>query len=276
MNCKSCRVEMEESEKVHALSDSASLHLVSCLNCRAFREEQMALKQMIDSLEVVSAPADFDFRLRARLATMRSDGHGQFSWGRFAPGAWSVAIAAALVVIFAIVLMIRRSGHTPSVSSGRQEVVTTNPDNAGRSSIPPGKNETTVGTPRSLVRTADSGSRAATVANVPRRAPRNNANGKNEVGRNPNPDEEIRSVEFASTPPANSVLPPGIPDPLNSPGSIVAFHVAASTRPTSITLDDGRAGPQTISIRPVTFGGQEMFEQEGTVKLHAPTLQGIW
>ena len=99
MNCKTCRDEIEELEGAEPLSPSASAHLDSCPNCLAFRKERLALRQMIGSLEVVDAPADFDFRLRARLATLKGREPGPIAWSRFAPGGWALALAASFVIL---------------------------------------------------------------------------------------------------------------------------------------------------------------------------------
>lgn len=276
MNCKACRVEIEESETPESLSHGASVHLESCLNCRSFREEHLALKKMIDSLEVVAAPADFDFRLRARLAAVRSDGRGHFTWSRFAPGAWSLAVAAAFVVIIAVGLIIKQAWIAPSAPVRREEVVIKNPDNVGVPSAAPDMYKPPNRVTEIPAGLSNSGLKGAAVAHTLRGAGRGKDGKSQEVANRANSDEDIHSRDSASTPPANSVLPPGIPDPLTHPRSIVAVPVRASMQPTTITFNDGAAGPQTISLRPVTFGGQDVFEQERAKKVLVPIMQGIW
>ena len=50
-----------------------SQHLGECSECRVFHDKQIKLRQIVGSLGTVSAPADFDFRLRSRLASENSN-----------------------------------------------------------------------------------------------------------------------------------------------------------------------------------------------------------
>ena len=74
LNPKACRMvrrEIDESELNVRLSDQIQAHMASCPSCRAFRDERTRLRQLVGSLEPVTAPADFDLRLRARIAAER-------------------------------------------------------------------------------------------------------------------------------------------------------------------------------------------------------------
>src|SRR5438876_2555785 len=68
LNCKSVRREIDEATLSQQLTREAIEHLRACAGCRRFHEEYHALRGLMASLETVTAPADFDFRLRARLA----------------------------------------------------------------------------------------------------------------------------------------------------------------------------------------------------------------
>ena len=67
-NCGVVRQELDELMLDEACSTSAAEHLRECAGCREFHQQQTKLRQIVGSLGTVSAPADFDFRLRARLA----------------------------------------------------------------------------------------------------------------------------------------------------------------------------------------------------------------
>lgn len=49
-------------------------HLATCADCSEFHTKQTRLRQLVGSLGVVSVPADFDFRLRARIAQVEANG----------------------------------------------------------------------------------------------------------------------------------------------------------------------------------------------------------
>lgn len=68
MKCQIFRAEIEESDGDAPLGAGAAAHAESCPSCRAFRLERVALRRLVGELEPVAAPADFEFRLRARMA----------------------------------------------------------------------------------------------------------------------------------------------------------------------------------------------------------------
>jgi hypothetical protein len=67
-NCEVIRQELDELTLGETISVAAAEHLRECAECREFNEKQTRLRQIVGSLGTVSAPPDFDFRLRARLA----------------------------------------------------------------------------------------------------------------------------------------------------------------------------------------------------------------
>ncbi len=66
--CEVIRRELEEVALNDEFSGAAAEHLRGCADCREFQRQQTKLRQIVGSLGTVNAPADFDFRLRARLA----------------------------------------------------------------------------------------------------------------------------------------------------------------------------------------------------------------
>src|SRR5258708_25885217 len=76
MNGKECRAtrrEIDESELNRTLSRQAHAHIAGCASCREFRAQRTGLREIVGSLEPVTAPKDFDLLLRARLATERQN-----------------------------------------------------------------------------------------------------------------------------------------------------------------------------------------------------------
>lgn len=271
MNCKLFRDEIEESESGQPLSQNASAHVESCPNCMAFRDERLALRQMIGSLEVVAAPGDFDFRLRARLAAIKSREPGHVAWNRFAPSGWAVALAASFVILIAFGVVIRQFLFAPKTDSDFPSIVKVSPQSA----VAPvgllhvsGANDGSDLTPSDAPRSQETISIRSTSPNKVI-----DANPRETVNR-VNPDESGGSVDSAVSTAAN-VMPPGISDPTLYP-SVVAVPVRASMQATTITLAGGSTKPQTISLLPVTFGGQEAFEQSSAKRVFVPLVQGVW
>src|SRR5713101_9903921 len=96
MECRATRQEIDESGG--QLSAQALRHVASCAPCLAFKNERARLRELLTSLEPVTAPADFDFRLRARMAAQtEKPGPGSFLSG-FALSTPAIAVAALVIV----------------------------------------------------------------------------------------------------------------------------------------------------------------------------------
>jgi hypothetical protein len=99
-NCKACRLEVEERGGRSPLGRGAESHLAACRDCRDFVRERAALRSLLAGLERVSAPDDFDVRLRARMAGRRDGGRSRFLFNfSFAP---AIAVAASVVFVCAV------------------------------------------------------------------------------------------------------------------------------------------------------------------------------
>src|SRR6476619_3558192 len=129
IDCSHIRREIEETANGEILAAPARDHLRSCAACSNFGKEQQQLKEMMASLGGVEAPADFNFRLQARLAASRSSRRGSFSGNGF--GMRSVAFASLVLLLgFVVVLMNMRSpgngsapvAQAPAVETGAKQV----------------------------------------------------------------------------------------------------------------------------------------------------------
>jgi hypothetical protein len=97
-NCKACRNEIEERSDGAWLSRDARTHLEACSACSGFFKQHETLRRLIGELEPVAAPSDFEFRLRARMASASNSRRAGCGLPRFAPGLVSVALAAIFVL----------------------------------------------------------------------------------------------------------------------------------------------------------------------------------
>ncbi len=65
MNCRDFIIEFEDRAN---LSEPAQLHLTICADCRKTSEKQTRIWLLIEQLNAVAAPSDFDFHVKARIA----------------------------------------------------------------------------------------------------------------------------------------------------------------------------------------------------------------
>src|SRR5713101_6040865 len=97
MECRATRQEIDESGG--QLSAQALRHVASCAACLAFQNERARLRELLTSLEPVTAPADFDFRLRARIAVQKESVGPRSFFAGFVLSTPAIASAAVVVVL---------------------------------------------------------------------------------------------------------------------------------------------------------------------------------
>src|SRR5712671_1872451 len=122
--CRATRREIDESELNQQLSNQARAHVALCAACSEFRAERTSLRELVGSLEPVTAPGDFDLRLRARLGRER-EGHTRQPWIFSLVIGTPAITVAALVVIMALSLVWlarRNTSQTPEIARVPVEV----------------------------------------------------------------------------------------------------------------------------------------------------------
>jgi hypothetical protein len=130
--CREVRREIDQSELGQSLSANAEAHLAACPGCAEFRGQRSRLRELVGALTPVTAPVDFDMRLRARLAREREAPRQPFIF-RFVLSTPGIVAAAVLVLVVGIVVFIsQRRPQSPSLVSGRggDHVVTPAPEPA--------------------------------------------------------------------------------------------------------------------------------------------------
>src|SRR5258708_12091839 len=115
MECRATRREIDEGGE--HLTAQALRHVASCARCRAFQNQRTRLRDLLTSLEPVTAPADFDFRLRARMAAQTERLGPRSFFSGFALTTPAMAGAAAVVILALSALWFLRLNHnrTPFV-----------------------------------------------------------------------------------------------------------------------------------------------------------------
>ncbi len=244
IDCSNVRRDIEEAASGEILGAPARDHLRDCGACATFSKEQQQLKEMVASLGGVEAPADFDFKLRARLAASHSSRRSVFSGNGF--GMRSIVFATVILLLgFVVVFMNMRSrtgestpvaqvpaSHTGDPAqainkNGQAEqapgVVATVP---GKDAVPPVIQESG--------RVANPIKRSA--SSMPQFVARN--------GR-------VKATDLSAS--AAPVLRPEL-----AMGSSV-FPLGTSYQSLKVSVDDGRGSSRTISLPTVSFGSSRVL-----------------
>ena len=241
------RRELEEAALNDDFSTTAASHLKTCGDCREFQRQQTRLRQIVGSLGTVNAPADFDFRLRARLAA-DADKPGFRFWTMTARG---LATAAVLVVFGVGAVMIWQRMQEPAPTT-----IAVTPQQPPQP-IEPRRREEGTRDGSSLAH----GPEPIAVIDGNTTPPR-----KLDRPREPKQKQPIAAVDFSNE--GASVVSNTRP----AADTATVFPIEASSQPLKVSLDDGRGNARTISFPTVSFGQQRVLP---TANPFAPK-DGVW
>ena len=243
-NCEVIRRELDELMLDETCSSVAMEHLRECSACREFQQKQTRLRQIVGGLGTVAAPPDFDFRLRARLASESSSAtfHLKSAYWPFARR--GLAVAAVLLVLATGVVIVRNvMNRPPQVIAVREEPV-----------VPPPAPKP-VESPKPTVNPHEFS------AVVTGNSPHKNKNDRpvQAIAKN---RRAVATIDFSSE----------RADVINgSLAASTAFPIDASLQSLKVSLDDGRGNARTISVPTITFGSQRVLHGGNQF---AP--KGIW
>lgn len=237
-NCEVIRRELDELMLGETCSSAVMEHLRECAACSEFQQKQTKLRQMVGSLGTVAAPPDFDFRLRARLAS-ESSGASFHYWAFARRG---LAVAAVLLVLATGVVIVRNvMNRPPEVIATKEEPVVPQPK------------PKPVESPKQVVNPQE----FSAASNSPQKI--RNERPVQTTAKNRRP---VATVEFSSER-ANVIN--------GSLAASTAFPIDASLQSLRVSLDDGRGNARTISVPTITFGSQRVLQGGNQF---AP--KGIW
>ncbi len=72
MNCKDTQTAIDSASRRNPIGQPAAAHVAGCSDCSRYMDQSNALLALLGAQPRVEAPADFDFRLRARIARAES------------------------------------------------------------------------------------------------------------------------------------------------------------------------------------------------------------
>jgi hypothetical protein len=278
MNCQSCRSEIEELEMGGSLSSAASAHLDTCSPCGAFYNERLSLRRLVGSLEPVSAPTDFEFRLRARLAASSDAENHRFSLRSFIASAPAIGLAASFALLLAGIVVYNhfKSGpaatNQPSVAADRNqarqpetETISTPPVTTASKVSPEPTGVQKEDKPALVTPPASGNSSRANLAvnnkNIIRQPRRLDSNGA-----------QIITNELGSRL-APKITPAGEAPSVASANPLLELSVRSPSQPVRVFVDDRVGGKRSVTLEPVIFGSQD-FTGRNSQRL--PPSQGIW
>ena len=230
--CEPVRRELDELTLNEDFSGATAEHLQTCFECRDFQRQQTKLRQIVGSLGTVDAPADFDFRLRARLAADSQTPSFRF-WSFTVKG---LATAAVLVVFGVGALVVwQRAVHekqAPIVAEAPRQV-----EEPGLR-VEPGRRE---------AQSFSVDASGVTHGTTPT------------VAQDTRPSRRIQRAPIAGKSKRTfSVME------LSSEGAKVfnkgtTFPIETSLQSVKVSLDDGLGNARTISFPTVSFGSQRVL-----------------
>jgi hypothetical protein len=269
-NCKLLQREMDDLDLDQQLGNEAIRHLNECAECRRFRDEHRALRALVGSLEAVSAPPDFDFRLRARLSRekQRANFDLHAAWVHIRPLA-----AAAMVLLITVAGIMVKSRVSRNRQTTTIEVGSLN------------KNNESAGTTNTSPSPDPKGKGREFVANVP---PNNEPVARSSDELKEKRNNRLRRSAEQKTAGAlamnnrpsvtreQSLSPAPLVKPTDSSesGPGVTF-VRLDAKPLKLSVDNGRGGERTISFPTVSFGSQPMLTRSASF-MPVSSTRGVW
>lgn len=274
MKCRAVRREIEEIEAGQAYTAQADAHLLVCAACRRFAIERASLKALMGGLEQVSAPPDFDWRLRARLMEARTESAPRRRWfAGFAPGTQALALAATFVFLIAGVVVYRQMRSVPSLegeTSSRAAVAEKGVTESGKA-----LRQGSADQPTAVAASSPEATEPKSKETARPRSHNNNGRGgasRLESAKVAPASERIYSNDFGSRP-ATELTASDMTSSFTGAGPVVPVPLRYSNA-TRLQFEDGEGTKR--SLAPVIFGGQESIERKDAVRPVSTGNKGVW
>jgi len=234
-DCRTVRLEIDTAELGQRLSGPLEMHLAACAACAQFRTERAQLRELVGSLKPVAAPADFDLRLRARIAREKEASARQPFIFRFAMTTPAIAVVALIVLTIASIVWINQRNRTANTP-----IANTNPNSEKATSPAPlPANQDALPQPKEPV---------VAINNPPVNSKRTNPSERNPV----------RSLPVSASPPSqvsdfNTRAAESIQQ--NRAGDV---SLTAPSKPMVVSVQDANGATHKILLPPISFGSQRL------------------
>ena len=258
-NCKTVCREIDELTIDQDLSNFASEHVRGCKHCQSFYDERRNLRTLLAGLEPIEAPADFDFRVRARLASGEAERHTGFLGSR-SFGVPAAALASLVLLLAAgFALRTLMSSNTGTTAGGTSAAI-------DRSTSELDKQKTVVQTPDAPP------TRKEEVVNSPETATRDR--GRESLDRIRHGVVSSRSNNRVATRDFSTAQAEVVKQDDAVASLFPVFAVETSSEPLKVSLDYETGVSRTISLPKLSFGSERALAPSGTAV--KTSTKGVW
>ncbi|MDQ3685338.1 MAG: hypothetical protein M3430_07005 [Acidobacteriota bacterium] len=269
MSCKIFQTEIKDRDWCTPLSLTTREHLDCCEECRKIHDEQTSLRLLIGELEKVCAPADFEFRLRSRIAATENAGRTTFRERlKFSPNAVSIALAAAFVLTSALTIHFARFEQAGLGNPSVPIVETATKTPARIQTVIPEESRTLP--PRVQPVAEEKIVEQIAHHKYANEQQRKSTAGQSRLARRTFP---LPEVEVAGSNTMGLTKAPVI----SAQTAAVAIPMSGGVKPVSLILRNERGESQKVSIKPVSFGTQEFAGRFNNLARSSSTVrEGVW
>ncbi|HST53390.1 MAG TPA: hypothetical protein VLJ61_15370 [Pyrinomonadaceae bacterium] len=250
--CKTYQSEIEDSAR--GMSDRARAHAESCGACGEALRASDSLSRLVRGLEKVEAPADFEFRLRARMAS-RKGGRGRFQTTRRGALSGYLTVAAAVCFLVISASLYLWQWHAPA--SERKDSVAVESEKASQP------------TPASVASVPSGTSNPVAVGDSVPSAIMKQASGiRPRAGSQRQVRETARIEDGKRTVANNSFAVSSAP---------IMISVNRPAEPLRVVLRDEQGAAHVVRMRAVSFGSQEILSRDvAGARSDAKSEEGVW
>lgn len=260
--CKTYQTEIEDPTL--GLSERTRAHVESCGACGEALRAGDSLGRILRGLEQVEAPADFEFRLRARIATRRG-GRGRFHLSRLVPlnGYATTAAATAFCVLALSAWLYLLPGNMLAPPEARNVVApakdanSSNQNSSEPASVPSSKLDHAVVDLATLTppsRRTNSVKSRGVASKLVKEATRVDE-GRKTLASN---SLAVSSAQIIST-------------------GTLRIPLGASAEPLRVVLRDEQGNAYVVPMRTVSFGSQELLTRDvAGARSSAKNEEGVW
>lgn len=267
MDCKACRNEIEDGLREERPSEEARAHLESCERCRIFSRERSALRELVSSLGTVSAPGDFDWKLRARLAADKKGAYRRRFRQGFAPGLPAIGLAASFVLLVAAAVLFKQADMR--LKPTQVEVASVPATNVEAT---PAGDSVKISEVNNAVEVND-----VVAVNAPKSSAGNRLSRIARASQGRSSRVEPRAPELTATAANGAVHSNDFSSSAAPVVSLFSIPVRTPAQPLKVLLDEGRGTMRTVALQPVTFGSQKILERGAVANATADTgAEEIW
>lgn len=247
-NCRAVRREIDESDLSPALTNESEAHLGRCTSCRDFRDQRIRLRQLVGSLEPVTAPADFDLRLRARIAAERQRPARGSLFPNFLLTTPVMAAATVIVMLAASIVWFTQYQRKRTSPVAQQNSPAALQPDAGAK----------------LIAAAEENPNRANDDNPAKIGqPRDQAQNANRSNLSPDLNRNSGLLAKGKTSREFAVEPAEVIKQISDPPGQISL--TAPDKPLVVSVEDNRGATHRFLLPPVSFGAQRLVDNRTPV-----------